>query len=134
NESAKKYYDLMVEQIKTDKHSNADSSLKKNLTKAYCDANIVRIGRSDWILKLFNKGDSIAKEVSFKFLGDQSPDVLITSGKEFPLKMLEPQKNVDYHFLVTMNMGSESWEYGIVWTNEDGTRDGKKGILTLPLS
>jgi len=133
NDSAKKYYDLMVEQIKAEKHSINDANLKPT-KKAYCDANIVKIGSNKWILKVFNKGNANATEISFRYLIDNAPAILGTNGKSFPIKMLEPQKNIDYHLLIHMGLNSESWEYEISWTNEDGTTDSKKGILTLPLS
>lgn len=133
NDSAKKYYDLMVEQIKTEKNSINDINFKTT-KKAYCDANIVKIGSNNWILKVFNKGNANAADVSFKYLIDNVPAILGSNGKTFPIKLIEPQKNVDYHLLIHMGLSSESWEYEITWTNEDGTADGKKGILTLPLS
>ena len=133
NDSAKKYYDLMVEQIKAEKHSASDTNLPPT-KMAYCDANIVKIGSNKWILKVFNKGNANASDVSFKYLIDNAPTILGSNGKSFPIKLLEPQKNVDYHLLIHMGLSSESWEYEITWTNEDGTADSKKGILTLPLS
>ncbi len=131
NDSAKKYYDLMVEQIKVEKHNYGDNGLKAIAKQAYCDANIVKIGSNKWILKVFNKGNANATDVSFKYLIENAPTI---TGKAFPIKLLEPQKNVDYHLLIHMGLSNESWKYEITWTNEDGTPDSKKGILTLPLS
>lgn len=130
NDSAKKYYDLMVNQIKAEKSAGLMSATKK----AYCDANIVKIGSNQWILKVFNKGDANATDVSFRYLIDNAPALLESNGKSFPIKVLEPQKNVEYHLLIHMGLNSESWEYETTWINEDGTHDSKKGILTLPLS
>jgi hypothetical protein len=134
NDSAKKYYDLMVEQIKAEKYNISDSNLIAKNKKAYCDANIVKIGSNKWILKIFNKGNANATDVSFKYLVDNAPTYLTSNDKAFPIKLLEPQKNVDYHLIIHMGLSSESWDYEIMWTNEDGTTDSKKGILTLPLS
>lgn len=134
NDSAKKYYDLMVEQIKAEKHNASNNGLKTIVKQAYCDANIVKIGRNKWILKVFNKGNTNATNVSFKYLIKDAPAIFETNGKAFPIKLLEPQKNVDYHLLIHMGLNNESWEYEITWKNEDGTTDSKKGILTLPLS
>lgn len=133
NDSAKKYYDLMVEQLKAEKHNSVIGNVKTT-SKAYCDANIVKIGSNKWILKLFNKGNANATNVSFKYLIDGAPAILGPSGKAFPIKLLEPQKNVDFHLMIHMGLSSASWEYEITWINEDGTADSKKGILTLPLS
>lgn len=134
NDSAKKYYDLMVEQIKAQKLITSDNNLKMTTKKAYCDANIVKIGSSKWILKVFNKGNGNATDVSFKYLIDNGPVILGSNPNLFLIKLLEPQKNVDFHVLIHMGLSSKSWEYEISWTNEDGTADNKKGILTLPLS
>lgn len=134
NDSAKKYYDFMVEQIKSEKHNISDINLKTTTKKAYCDANIVKIGNNKWILKVFNKGNANATDVSFNYLIDNAPIIVGTSSKAFPIKLLEPQKNVDFHLLIHMGLSSESWEYEIAWTNEDGKVDSKKGILTIPLS
>lgn len=133
NDSAKKYYDFMVDWLKAEKHNTGViySSASK---KAYCDANIVKIGSNKWILKIYNKGNANASDVSFKYLIENAPAILNTNGKSIPIKMLEPQKNVDYHLLIQMGSSSESWDYEISWTNEDSTTDSKKGILTLPLA
>lgn len=133
NDSAKKYYDLMIEQLNTEKE-NANMGNVKNVKKASCDVNVVKIASNKWILKVFNKGDANATDVSFKYLIDNAPHVMQSNGKSFPIKLLEPQKNVDYHLGVYLNLNSSSWEYEITWKNEDGTPDSKKGILTLPLS
>ena len=131
NDSAKKYYDLMVEQLKTVQHIGNDNISPK---KAYCDANIVKNGSNNWILKVFNKGNTNATDITFKYLIDGAPSILESTGKTFPIKLLEPQKNVDYFLNIHMGLNSSSWEYEITWTNEDGITDSKKGILTLPLS
>lgn len=130
NDSAKKYYDLMVEKLKNVKNAPVTDGTKM-ITKAYCDANIVKIGRNSWILKVYNKGSLSASDVLFKFLIDDAPTAI---GIEDPMKLLEPQKNVDYHLLITLDLSGTSWEYEITWTNEDGTTDSKIGVLTLPLS
>lgn len=134
NDSAKKYYDLMVEQLKAEKQKSLIGNAKTITVKAYCDANIVRIGSNKWILKVFNKGNANAIDVSFKYLVNDAPDILRVRDEMFPIKLLEPQKSVDYHLGIYLGLNSSSWEYEITWTNEDGTKDGKKGILTLPLS
>ena len=134
NESAKKYYDLMVEQIKSNNENinKINSTTKTN--KAYCDANIIKIGRNSWILKIFNKGNAIAKDISFEFLIDEKPSIIAAPGTSFPIKLLEPQRNVDYHLGIYLGLSTHSWEYQVTWTNQDGSSDSKKGILTLPLS
>jgi|GEM_PF-3578127 len=134
NESAKKYYDLMVEEMKGKKENTCDNQNKSSKNKAYCDANIVRIGNNKWILKVFNKGNANAIEVSFKYMIDNAPEIISVHGTPFPIKLLEPQKNVDYHLGIDLGLTSASWEYEIAWKNEDGTEDSKKGILTLPLT
>ncbi len=131
NDSAKKYYDLMIEQLITEKSISGDDKIKTK--KAFCDANIVKIGSNNWILKVFNKGNVPARNVSFKYLIDDAP-IIISSKDTFPIKLLEPQKNVDYHLGIYLSLRTSSWDYEIAWTNEDGTVDSKKGILTLPLS
>ncbi|HRX09145.1 MAG TPA: hypothetical protein P5559_08280 [Candidatus Limiplasma sp.] len=127
-DAAKKYYDLMVE---FKPMSSENLSMPK---KASCDANIVRIGSGKWILKVYNKGNADAKNVTFRYLVDKAPDVFAPGGEGFPIALLEQQKNVDYHLMVHMGLSSSSWEYEITWTNEDGSEDNKKGVLTLPLS
>ena len=124
----------MVDQIKDKDLNESGNGSKSEDKRAYCDANIVKIGSNKWILKVFNKGNANATDVSFKFLIENTPKVLGTTGKAFPIKLLEPQKNVDYNLLIYMGLSNESWDYEITWTNEDSTLDSKKGILTLPLS
>lgn len=127
NESAKKYYDLMIEQLKS---GGFNENKKVKSEKAHCDANIVRIASDKWILKIFNKGSDNATDVRFRYLEDEAPPIL---GDSY-IKLLEPQKNVDYHLIIHMGLKSSSWGYEITWINEDGTPDSKQGILTLPLS
>lgn len=128
-DSAKKYYDMMIDQLKDEKNNSSQREAKTVLEKAYCDANIVKTGSNKWILKIFNKGYANATNVSFKYLVENAPPIL----GEFPIKSLEPQKNVDNHIIIHLGLGSSSWDYEINWTNEDGTIDSKRGILTLPL-
>lgn len=132
NSSAKKYYDLMVQQINYGNHNRQDFNSQNMQNRACCDANIVKISSNKWILKVFNKGKASAKNVTFRYLVDDAPIVL--SDNPFPIKHLEPQKGVDYHLIVHMGMRSSSWDYEITWVNEDDTADRKEGILTLPLS
>lgn len=134
NESAKKYYDLMIEDMKVKKEDTCDNKNKLSKSKAYCDANIVKIGSNKWILKVFNKGNANAIDVSFRYTTENAPEIIPVHGTSFPIKLLEPQKNVDYHLGIYLDLASASWEYEIEWENEDGTKDSKKGILTLPLS
>jgi hypothetical protein len=135
NDSAKKYYDLMVEQLEDKaEHYSVVNKPKSATGKAYCDANIVKIGSNKWILKVFNKGDANAKDVYFKYLIDGAPAIISPGETTFPIQLLEPQKNVDYHIMIHLGLRSASWEYEISWTNQDGSTDSKKGVLTLPLS
>lgn len=124
NESAKKYFDLSVEHLESKKNS---------IVKATCDANIVRIEKNKWILKIFNKGTAPAINVSFKYI-DEGPDIIGGNEKDFPIKLLEPQKNVDYHIIITLSTRSSSWDYELSWYAEDGQITIKRGVLTLPLS
>ena len=132
-ESAKKYYDLMIE-LTPNMINGAVTKGRKNLPqKANCDASVIKLGKGKWILKVFNKGDENATNISFKFLND-GPDIIGPMGNTFPIKLLEPQNKVEYHLIVHMGLNSASWDYEITWTNEDSTTDSKKGVLTLPLS
>ncbi len=125
NESAKKYYDLASDQLENSNNKKED---------AKCDANIVKLGKTKWVLKIFNKGKTDATDVTFNYLSDEGPDIIGLGESNFPIKLLEPQKNVDYHIIVHMGLRSSSWEYELKWINEDGKHDSKKGVLTLPLS
>ncbi len=135
-DAAKKYYDLMVEltpkMLNTSKGTSRD--IANEVKKAICDASIVKIGSGKWILKVFNKGNMDATNVIFKYLKKDAPTILGSRGDAFPIKLLEQQKNVDYHLVIHMGLSSSSWEYEVTWTNEDGTVDRKKGVLTLPLT
>ncbi|MDF1617318.1 hypothetical protein [Petrocella sp. FN5] len=124
NESARKYFDLAVEQMETK---------KDNFEKAICDANIVRYGKNSWLLKIFNKGSASATNVTFKYI-DGGPDIVGGSDSNFPISLLEPQKNVDFHIIITMSTRGSSWDYELSWTAEDGQEQSKRGVLTLPLS
>lgn len=134
-DAAKKYYDLMVDLTPSliNKSENAPV-VSEERKKASCDASIVRMGSNKWVLKVFNKGNANATDISFKYLIDDAPVIIGAKGDTFPIKLLEPQKNVDYHLGIFLSLSSSSWEYEIEWTNVDGTKDSKIGVMTLPLT
>ena len=127
-DAAKKYYDLMTELPKVENAHKNDEVYQK----AICDASIVNVGSSKWVLKVYNKGKSIAKNITFNFTEEESP--LVLSNDMFPIKVLEQHDNVDLPLIVSLGTRSSSWEYEVKWENEDGTMDSKIGYLTLPLT
>jgi hypothetical protein len=133
-DAAKKYYDFMIDETPNFLWGNRVSAGGEESEKANCDVSIVRTGSSNWVLKVFNKGTANANNVSFKYLVEGAPEIITTGGKAFPIKLLEPQKNVDYHFMVYLSTVGMSWEYDISWINDDGEQTSKKGVLTLPLT
>ncbi|MEX1378229.1 MAG: hypothetical protein AB1Z23_12265 [Eubacteriales bacterium] len=131
NDAAKKYYELMVDI--TPKLLNR-TKVEEKKEKAECDAAVVRTGKSKWVIKIFNKGNSNANNVAFKYLSEDGPAIIGSVKEIFPIELIEPQKNVDYHFMVFMSTKSSSWKYELTWTNDDGTPGSKKGVITLPLT
>ncbi len=118
NDSAKKYYDLMIEQlnIKTEKEKHK---------KANCDINIIKTGEGKWLFKVCNNGNEIAKNIKFRFLGNDNPSIIKPRGKPFSIKILEPHKNIDYFLSIHMGLKVLSWEYEIEWENLSGLVESK---------
>lgn len=131
-DAAKNYYDLMVDI--TPKILTGATPKKSQDKKAECDAYIVKTGSNKWIIKIFNKGTANANNVDFKYLTDGAPRIFSGGGDAFPIELLEPQKNVDYHFMVFLGQAHTSWKYEISWIEDDGSQFSKKGVLTLPLA
>lgn len=102
--------------------------------KASCDVNIVKVSTGTYILKLFNKGESKAKEIMLKFTSEEKLDIeMDLRNPNFPVKELEPQKNIDY-YIFSNDATKGPWEYFLEWLNEDGTKGTKIGILTMPMT
>lgn len=115
-------------QLKQEKEKLAQSN------KAKCDASIVRTGKTDWILKIFNKGQGNAKNIHFEFTSVEKVDILCSgSSPTFPIIELKPQTSVDFHLLIHMGLSESSWPYKIDWENEDSTNGTDSGVLSLPL-
>ena len=134
------YSTLRVRKFEKNQNKLVEIELEEKTAKiaeskrAKCDANLVRTGKTDWILKIFNKGQSDAKNVYFNFTSEEGLDLLYSGSKNpFPILILAPQNNIDFHVPIHMGLKESSWTYNIKWDNNDGTTDEKNGELRLPL-
>lgn len=90
------------------------------LKKADLSANMVKVGRNDYRLKVFNRGKGTARKVRLIDLsGDNS--VLIASDikRKFPVPILEQHQSVELIAAVTMNRGP-SGHIKLQWDDETG--------------
>jgi len=85
--------------------------------KADLSANLVKLSKSDWRLKVFNRGKAAARNVTLDWPKDD--DLLIPGDVEskFPLEVLEPMQGVE--LLASVHFGSKSkHELTIRWADD----------------
>jgi len=74
---------------------------EKKKDKAEVNANFFKNFNDDWTLKIFNKGNSIARNVSWEIVGDD-PEWFFNDNV-FPLEILNPNQSIDIHVSVFLN-------------------------------
>lgn len=74
--------------------------------RADLGANFIKLGKSNWRLKIYNKGKAAARNVTVACA--EGDDLLIQSDvdSKFPLEVLEPMQGVE--LLASVHMGSKS--------------------------
>jgi hypothetical protein len=88
--------------------------------RADLGANFIKLGSGDWRLKIFNRGEAAARNVTISFPEDQ--DCFATSDIEskFPLEVLEPMQGVE--LVAGITFGSRS-KYPMTLSWEDDFRE-----------
>lgn len=105
--------------------AEADEEKKADLGAAF-----VKLGNSNYRLKIWNQGKAPAKNVRIEFSAGN--DVVIQSDVErkFPLEVLEPQHSVE--LIAAVRMGSKSkHEVRLLWEDRSSSTNEKTNYPTL---
>jgi hypothetical protein len=94
---------------------------------AEVNATIFKTGK-DWTLKIFNKGNSAAKSVRWKFIGED-PSWFIND-RLFPMEFLNAKQGVDLHVLIHSGSHPKA-EIVIEWDDNNKKNNMWNAILTL---
>lgn len=98
--------------------------------RADLGANLVKVGKSNWRLKIFNRGEATARNVTLAF--PEGSDLCMQSEIEskFPLEILEPQQGVD---IMTVVHAGTKGKHAITirWDDDDSTDNAKTAYVTL---
>jgi len=98
--------------------------------RADLSANFVKMGKSSWRLKVFNRGKAVASNVSITWPDDD--DFLIRREVEakFPLEVLEPMQGVELLALVSFGSRSKH-QITLRWSDEYSESNEKTVYPTL---
>jgi hypothetical protein len=100
--------------------------------RADVSANFIKLGKTDYRLKVFNRGPGTASNVRVELLDEAAKDMLIESDvkRKFPIPILEQHQNVD--LIAAVHLGSPSRiEIALVWDDASGTD--RRKVLTSVL-
>lgn len=87
--------------------------------KADVSANFVKIGKSDFRLKVFNRGVSAARNVRLEVLGGEELFARNELAEKFPFPVLERQQHVD--MIVFVSLGSPRRAHlRLIWDDDTG--------------
>jgi hypothetical protein len=99
--------------------------------KADLSANIIKTGKSDYRLKIFNRGKGTARNVRLIDLaGDCSMIMADEFQRKFPLTLLEQHQSVELIVVVTLG-GSRSSHIKLQWDDETGVNHEKELTETI---
>jgi hypothetical protein len=89
--------------------------------RADLSANFIKVGKSDYRLKVFNRGPGTATNVRVELVDQAARDMLIESdvNRKFPVPILEQHQNVD--LIAGVHLGSPGRiEIALVWDDASG--------------
>jgi len=80
-------------------------------------ANFVKIGSSNWRLKVVNKGKAVARNVTISFPEGQDCFIQSDIDSKFPLEVLEPMQGVE--LIAAIDYGSKSkYPIALAWADD----------------
>jgi hypothetical protein len=93
-----------------------DDQVKADM-QADLGARFVKIGSSNWRLKVFNKGKAAARSVTISFPEGQNCFIQSDIDSKFPLEVLEPMQSVE--LIAAIEFGSKSkYPIALAWTDD----------------
>ncbi|SHF64849.1 hypothetical protein [Dysgonomonas macrotermitis] len=94
-----KSQEVLINEYQLKTHQEAETEKKKALIKA----NIIKKNKGSYAIKVFNSGNSIAKNIRVKiYLDDKEDteeDILSITENPFPFAMLSPHDNAEISFM-----------------------------------
>ena len=98
--------------------------------QADLSANLVKMGSSNWRLKIFNRGKAVARDVTIAWPQDDDLLILSDVNSKFPLEMLEPMQGVELIALIHMNSKSKH-QLTLRWSDDFDPANEKTVYPTL---
>lgn len=100
-----------------------DSENKKALIKG----NIVKVNKGSRVLKIFNSGKSVARNIRIEYLGDM--EYIFPRDEHFPYELLNPQDGSEIFLL--LSEGASKFHVKFIW-DDDSKKDNEfTQMLTL---
>lgn len=103
-----------------------------NEMKADLGANLVKIGKNNYRLKVFNRGKVEAKQVNIQFPDNDGDEYLAISqvNEKFPYEILYPQQSIE--IIASISFGCKSkYKIILVWDDEFRRRNEQEVIVSI---
>ncbi|CAI2029552.1 Uncharacterised protein [Serratia fonticola] len=103
-----------------------------NEMKAELGARLVKISKSNYKLKIFNRGKVEARKVEIYFPDNDSNEYLVMSEVEvkFPYQVLHPQHGIE--LIASFSFGSKSkYRLRLVWEDNYSRRNEEEFIVSI---
>lgn len=94
--------------------------------KADISANLVKISKNDYRLKVFNRGKGVARNVQlFDLNSDESMLIASEIERKFPVPILDPHQSVDIIVAVFLSSNPRA-HIKIIWDDDTGSNHEKE--------
>ena len=98
--------------------------------QAEISANLVRLDKSTYRFKIFNKGRALARHVRVELLEGQELVVRSDLDAKFPLEVMQPQQGVEVIASVHMNSPSKM-KVRLLWEDDSSSTNERVVVVTL---
>lgn len=117
--------ELLNQRLLAREESDAEASQRADLS-----ANVIKVGRSDWRVKVYNRGRAVARNVTLSWPSDDGLLMQSDVDSKFPLEELEPAHGVELHALAYMGSRSKH-EITLRWSDDFSKTNEKTVYLTV---
>lgn len=103
---------------------------EENEKKAEIEVNTVSLGKGSHILKFYNKGKAIARNISFNIVSAKKDEICLFIQDDYlPYPRLHPQQNFDVKYMSYSNNPHETIH--IAWDDDYGTERTKEIVVDM---
>ena len=103
-------------------------SLEQKATKIACvEARIIKLGRDQYRIKLWNSGGANALNVNIEV--DNCKELIVIKDDRLPFEILEPNKSIEVP--VITGFGASKFKITTKWNNELGENEHKEQYVSL---